>query len=81
MPKIIDPWGITLIQDYNKLIKDFHLDRFNYKMFPDPNRLMRRGIVFSGIGLKEIADAIKKKKPFYVLSGIMPSGKKIHFGN
>jgi tryptophanyl-tRNA synthetase len=77
----IDPWGSTLIEDYNKLITDFHLDRFDPKLFPEPNRLMRRGIVFSGMDLKMIADAIRNKKPFYVLSGIMPSGKKIHFGN
>ncbi|MEK6917225.1 MAG: tryptophan--tRNA ligase [Nanoarchaeota archaeon] len=81
MKKIIDPWGSTLIDDYNKLIQDFHLEVFDSKLFPGPNRLMRRGIVFSGIGMKEIANAIKNKKPFYVLSGIMPSGEKIHFGN
>ncbi len=81
MAKIIDPWGSTLIKDYTKLIKDFHLDEFDKNMFPEPNRLMRRGAVFSGIGLKKIADAIKNKKPFYVLSGIMPSADKIHFGN
>jgi tryptophanyl-tRNA synthetase len=81
MTKIIDPWGNTLIEDYNKLITDFHLDRFDANMFPEPNRLMRRGAVFSGIDLKVIADCIKNKKPFYVLSGIMPSGNKIHFGN
>ncbi|MEM3374669.1 MAG: tryptophan--tRNA ligase [Candidatus Woesearchaeota archaeon] len=81
MTKIIDPWGSNLIEDYAKLITDFHLDFFDSKLFPEPNRLMRRGVVFSGIGLKEISDCIKNKKPFYVLSGIMPSGKKIHFGN
>jgi len=81
MAKIIDPWGTTLIEDYSKLIKDFHLETFNPKIFPNPNRLMRRGVVFSGIGLKEISDAIKNKKSFYVLSGIVPSGNKIHFGN
>ncbi|MBD3203280.1 tryptophan--tRNA ligase [Candidatus Woesearchaeota archaeon] len=78
--KIIDPWGSTLIEDYNKLIRDFHLEVFDKRLFPEPNRLMRRGVVFSGIGLKPIAEAIKKKKDFYVLSGIMPSGKKIHLG-
>lgn len=81
MAKIIDPWGSTLIEDYTKLVKDFHLDGFNKHMFPKPNRLMRRGAVFSGIGLKQIASAIKNKNPFYVLSGIMPSAEKIHFGN
>lgn len=81
MAKIIDPWGSTLIEDYTKLIKDFHLEEFDVKLFPNPNRIMRRGAVFSGIGLKEISNAIKNKKPFYVLSGIMPSAEKIHFGN
>ncbi|MBN2367645.1 tryptophan--tRNA ligase [Candidatus Woesearchaeota archaeon] len=81
MAKIIDPWGSTLIEDYSKLITDFHLENFDVKQFPGPNRIMRRGVVFSGIGLKEIGEAIHKNKPFYVLSGIMPSGTKIHFGN
>ncbi len=81
MAKIIDPWGSELPEEYNKLITDFHLEKFNSNLFPKPNRLMRRGIVFSGIGQKIIADAIKHKKPYYVLSGIMPTGDKIHFGN
>ncbi|MBI3052264.1 tryptophan--tRNA ligase [Candidatus Woesearchaeota archaeon] len=78
--KIIDPYGSELIQDYSKLITDFHLEKFEPSLFPNPNRLMRRGVVFSGLGQKAIADAIRGKKPFYVLSGIMPSGEKIHFG-
>ena len=81
MAKIIDPWCSTLIEDYTKLIKDFHLEEFDVSLFPNPNRIMRRGSVFSGIGLKQVANAIKNKKPFYVLSGIMPSAEKIHFGN
>lgn len=81
MTRIIDPWGSNLIEDYAKLIKDFHLDFFDFNLFPEPNRIMRRGVVFSGIDLKIISDCIKNKKPFYVLSGIMPSGRKIHFGN
>lgn len=81
MTKIIDPWGSELPEEYNKLITDFHLEKFADSLFPKPNRLMRRGIVFSGIGQHIIADAIKRKKPFYVLSGIMPTGDKIHFGN
>ena len=78
--KIIDPWGSGLLEDYEKIIKDFGLEIFDSKLFPKPNRLMRRGVVFSGRGLNQISDAIKKKKKFYVLSGIMPSYEKIHFG-
>jgi len=79
--KIIDPWGSELPEDYTKIIKDFGLEIFDKDKFPNPNRIMRRGVVFAGRDLNIIADAIKNKKPFYVLSGIMPSGDKIHFGN
>ena len=78
--KIIDPWGSGLLEDYEKIIKDFGLEIFDSKLFPKPNRLMRRGVVFSGRGLSQISDAIKEKKKFYVLSGIMPTNEKIHFG-
>ncbi len=79
--RMIDPYGSELVEDYEKLITDFHLEHFDASLFPEPNRLMRRGIVFSGIDQQVISDCIKRKKPFYVLSGIMPSGDRIHFGN
>ena len=78
--KIIDPWGSSLLEDYGKIIKDFGLEIFDAKPFPYPNRLMRRGVAFAGRDLKIISDAISHKKSFYVLSGIMPSNEKIHFG-
>src|SRR3989339_1729224 len=78
--KIIDPWGSGLLEDYGKIIKDFGLEIFNSKLFPEPNRIMRRGVVFAGRDLKIILDAIKSKKRYYVLSGIMPSNDKIHLG-
>ncbi len=79
MAKIIDPYGCELIEDYQKLIDDFGLEPFENNL-PNPNRLMRRNVVFSSRGLKLVAEAIKNKKPFYVLSGIMPTNDKIHFG-
>ena len=81
MTKIIDPWGSGLLEDYEKIIKDFGLQQFDPKLFKYPNRLMRRNIIFSGRDLARVGEAIKKKKPFYVLSGIMPSADKIHLGN
>ena len=78
--KIIDPWGSGLLEDYKKIVKDFGLELFDPKLLPNPNRIMRRGVVFAGRDLKVIADAIKSKKKYYVLSGIMPSSEKIHFG-
>ncbi len=80
MQKIIDPWGSGLLEDYEKIIKDFGLEAFDSKLFPEPNRIMRRGAVFAGRDLKIISDCIKGRKKYYVLSGIMPSNEKIHFG-
>jgi tryptophanyl-tRNA synthetase len=81
MAKFIDPWGSELPEDYVKLIKDFGLEEFEREMFPEPNRFMRRGITFAGRDLKIIADAIKHRKPFYALTGLMPSNDQIHLGN
>lgn len=78
--KIIDPYGSELVEDYVKIIKDFGLDSFNLKEYPEPNRLMRRGVVFAERDMKLVLKAMKEKKPFYVLSGIMPTAKKVHFG-
>lgn len=78
---VIDPWGAGLVEDYSKLITDFHLELFDAAQYPEPNRIMRRGVVFAGIGQKSVLDAMKQRKPFYVLSGIMPTNDKIHFGN
>ncbi|MCK5025750.1 MAG: tryptophan--tRNA ligase, partial [Nanoarchaeota archaeon] len=81
MAKTIDVYGSELVEDYAKVIRDFGLEVFDPSIFPEPNRIMRRGEVFAGRGLKIIADCIKNKKPFYVLSGIMPTGDKLHFGS
>ena len=81
MVKTIDPYGAELPEDYAKVVRDFGLGEFNVDEFPDPNRLMRRGVVFAGRDLGLISRCINEKKPFYVLSGIMPTGDRIHFGN
>ncbi len=77
---ILDPWGAELPKDYQKLITEFGLAHFTGKELPDPNRLMRRGIVVASQDLVPIADAIKNKKPYYSLTGIMPTADTIHFG-
>jgi tryptophanyl-tRNA synthetase len=80
MDKYIDPYGSELVEDYGKLMRDFGIAEFQLSMFPEPNRLMRRGIIFGGRDLAVIADCIRNKKDFYVLSGIMPTAEKIHLG-
>lgn len=77
----IDPWGAELPEDYAAIIKDFGLEDFSASQFPVPSKIMRRGIVFAGRDLNIIANAIRNKKPFYTLTGMMPSASKIHLGN
>lgn len=81
MPQKVTPWEVKGKIDYNKLIKEFGLkplqhlpDKFNQ------NVLFRRDIIFAHRDFKQIVDAIKKKKPFVMMTGLMPSGK-FHFGH
>ena len=78
---VIDPWGAQLQADYEKIVKQFGLEVFDPSLFPQPNILMRRHVVFASRDQKVIADCIKRKKPYYALTGIMPSGDKLHLGN
>lgn len=78
--KTIDPYGSELIEDHEKIIKNFGLEIFDKTLLPKPNLLMRRNLVFASRDLKIISECIKNKKPFYVLSGIMPTNDKIHLG-
>jgi tryptophanyl-tRNA synthetase len=78
--KTIDPYSSELPEDYMAIVRDFGLEAFDPSMFPDPNRIMRRKIVFAGRDLGRIAHAIKNALPFYVLSGIMPTNIRIHLG-
>ncbi len=76
----IDPWSADLPEDYGRIVRDFGLEQFRPGLFPEPNALMRRGVVFAGRDLQRIATCIKEGKPFYALTGIMPSNERIHLG-
>lgn len=84
MTKItIDPWGSFLVKDYEKLIGQYGLEPFSDALLakiPQPNKLMRRKIVFAHRDLGRVVEAILKKKEFYALTGIMPTMDKIHLG-
>jgi tryptophanyl-tRNA synthetase len=78
----IDPFGISEIKDYNKLLKEFGVSAFkpllNY--LPNPIYLYRRGIVYGHRDFDMIIDAMEKQKPFAVLHGIKPSNA-FHIGS
>lgn len=81
---LIDPWGAVLIEDYKKIIEKFGMKPFDKKILrkcPNPNRLMRRFVVFGHQDLERIIEAINNKKEFAILTGIMPSAEKLHLGN
>jgi tryptophanyl-tRNA synthetase len=80
-PKVqVDPWGNMLIEDYSRLIREFGMQQFDISDFKNPSTQMKRGLIFGGQDLNIIAEAIKNKKKFYCLTGIMPSAQKIHLG-
>lgn len=81
---LIDPWGSVLIEDYRDVIEKFGMEPFDEKILkklPNPNRLMRRFVVFGHQDLDRIANAINNKKEFAILTGIMPSAEQLHLGN
>ncbi len=84
MTHTITPWEVKGTIDYTRLIKDFGLQPLpivntlpkEFTSFP----LFRRGIIFAHRDFNRITDAIKQKKKFVMMTGLMPSGK-FHFGH
>jgi len=78
----ITPWEVEGVIDYGRLIREFGMQPFADLLdkVPDPNWLMRRGVIFGHRDYERIIDAIQNKKPWAVMSGFMPSGLP-HFGH
>lgn len=77
----VTPWEVTGKIDYNKLIKDFGLQPLQTlpKVFND-NVLFRRKTIFAHRDIQRILEAVKNKKPFVMMTGLMPTGK-FHIGH
>lgn len=82
MDKKIDPWGQVNVKDYDKLCRDFGIEKFSKIIpeLPEPPIYMRRGVVFGHKDFGKVLNAIKKKKRFVMMTGLMPSGS-FHFGH
>jgi tryptophanyl-tRNA synthetase len=79
----IDPWSSTTYQDYTRLRDEFGIEEFSEKLWrdlPNPHRLLRRNVVFGHRDFDRIHDAVVQKKPWAILTGIMPSGR-MHLGH
>jgi len=75
----IDSWASTQYKDYNRLREDFGIQEFKFEM-PDPHKLFRRGVIFGHRGFNSVYSAIKEKRKFAVLTGLVPSGP-MHLGH
>ncbi len=76
----IDPWKSFDVKDYSKLMADFGITPVDTKKLFKKHHYFTRGIVFGEKSLQLVLDAAKKKKPFVMMTGLMPSGK-FHFGH
>lgn len=77
----ITPWDVTGEIDYDKLIKEFGV--YPMKELPaifNSNVLFRRGVIFAHRDIQRILEAIRSRKPFVMMTGLMPTGK-FHIGH
>jgi len=79
----IDPWSSTTYQDYTRLRDEFGIAEFSddlWRDLPNPHRLLRRNVVFGHRDFDRIHEAVVHKKPWAILTGLMPSGR-MHLGH
>ncbi len=81
MAERLDPWGSGRIEDYENLFREFGINSFEkFRNKFQENRYIRRGIIFGHRDFSRIMNSIENKKPFVMMTGLMPSGK-FHFGH
>jgi tryptophanyl-tRNA synthetase len=77
----VTPWEVEGDVNYQKLIKEFGVSEL--KSLPDifnKEILFRRKIIFAHRDFQKILEAIKNKKKFVMMTGLMPTGK-FHLGH
>ncbi|MBT4937201.1 hypothetical protein HON22_04765 [Candidatus Peregrinibacteria bacterium] len=77
----LTPWEAPAEVDYKKLIREFGIKKI--KDLPEvftENILFRRGTVFAHRDFGLIIESIQKKKPFVMMTGLMPTGE-LHIGH
>ncbi|MDD5700149.1 MAG: tryptophan--tRNA ligase [Candidatus Nanoarchaeia archaeon] len=77
----VTPWEVSGNIDYGKLIREFGLSELRQlpPVFED-NLLFRRKIVFAHRDIQRVIEAIKNRKKFVMMTGLMPTGK-FHLGH
>ena len=78
---IINPWEVKGDVDYDKLVKEFGVEAL--KELPDlfnKEIIYRRKVAFAHRDIQRILLAIKDRKKFVMMTGLMPTGK-FHLGH
>ena len=81
MVYLIDPWASTSV-DYDKLVNKFGIQKISdiIDEIKNPQKLMKRGVVFGHREFGEVNNLINKNEDFAVVTGMMPSGQ-MHIGH
>jgi len=77
----VTPWKVEGEINYDKLIKEFGVSQIKDlpKIFND-NILFRRKTIFAHRDIQRILESAKDKKPFVMMTGLMPTGR-FHIGH
>jgi len=77
----LDPFGTTIIEDYERLYEEFGIQPFKPLLaeMPSPSAAMRRGVIFGHRDFERVLSAMKNHDEFAVMSGIKPTGE-FHLG-
>ncbi|MEN6341987.1 MAG: tryptophan--tRNA ligase [Methanospirillum sp.] len=82
MPEALNPWSAGQAIDTRRLFDDFGIEPIGplLDLLPEVPAFMRRGIIVGHRDYRPIAEAIRDRRPFHVLTGFMPSGHP-HLGH
>ncbi len=72
----MNPWSSNQTVDVDRLFAEFGIEPIGEvaERLPEVPPFIRRGVVVGGRDYGLIADAIRNRTPFHVLTGFMPSG-------
>ncbi|MBS7605587.1 MAG: tryptophan--tRNA ligase [Candidatus Bathyarchaeia archaeon] len=78
---ILDPFGTTVVEDYERLFTEFGIRPLKPLLseIPNPFMAMRRGVIFGHRDLERVIEAMKSGREYAVMSGIKPTGE-FHLG-
>jgi len=87
MGMVVTPWAVQGDIDYEKLVKEFGVQRLDKKtrdrlvrLAGEDHHLLRRDIFFAHMYFDQILTAIEKKEPVWLYTGLAPSGP-VHLGH